>query len=108
MAAGPWNDEQCARIKARIEAEPCLYNARHKRDYVTMAAWMNEVGGKQIATPEIVGTIMAPAGADRWDMHIGKYVAVEAAPEPTDAEKAETAKDPWAEQRAAMGDVFGV
>jgi hypothetical protein len=103
---GPWNDTQKAKIKAVLEAEPCLYNARHKRDYLTMANWMNEVGKKQIATPEIVAEIMAPKAGDRWDMQAGKYVAVEQAPPPTAEDQAAAKVDPWAKQRAALGDVL--
>jgi len=91
-------DEQKARLKAALEAEPTLFNARHylnhpvHRDHslLTMACWLNEVGGKEIATPEMVADVLGirPPGAQ---------------PEPP---KQEPAVDVWKEQRAALGDVI--
>lgn len=101
-----FNDEQRAKLKAVLEAEPCLYNARHKRDYLVMSNWLNEVGGKQLAAPEDVAAIMVPAGPERWDAQLGKWVALEVPAVDAAAEAA--AADVWAEKRKELGDILGV
>jgi hypothetical protein len=97
----PFSAEQKAKVREILEAEPCLFNARHKRDYVTMAAWINEVVGQQSATAESVAEVMCPEGPDRWDPFIGKWVAVEASADDAPA------VDSWEAQRKALGSVLG-
>jgi hypothetical protein len=95
----PFNEDQTARIKAQLETQPCLYNARHylshpvHRDHslLTMACWLNEVGGKQLATPEIVAEILGVPGPGS---------------KPEEA-PVEPPSDDWKDVRAALGDVIG-
>ena len=102
-----FNEAQQAKLKSVLEAEPCLFNARHKRCYVTMANWLNEVGKKQLATPEDVAAIMVPKGPDRWDPLQGKWIAIEAPPSLTPEEEAAAKVDPWEAQRAALDSALG-
>lgn len=64
--AHPFTAEQAAKIKAALETEPCLHNARHYLNHAahrnmaldTMAAWLNEVGGKELATGAVVAEVL--------------------------------------------------
>lgn len=109
----PFKDEHKARVTEIIKAEPCLFNARHKHDYVTMAAWLNEVvGDSRFATPDDCKAIMANPGPETWDAMKGVWVPVIDArtPEEVAKEAADAAApqvDPWAEQRKALGDLVG-
>lgn len=92
--AHPFTDEQVAKIKDALANEPCLFNARHYLSHSvhrtmaldTMAAWLNEVGGKQLADGAMIAEILGVA-------------APGAAPETP----AEPAPDVWREQREALG-----
>lgn len=94
----PFTPEQSERIKGQLETQPCLYNARHyltnaaHRDHslLTMACWLNEVGGKEIATPEIVAEILGIPGPG------AKAEEAPAGPVP----------DVWADVRADLGDAL--
>jgi hypothetical protein len=96
----PFTPEQSERIKQQLLTQPCLYNARHYLDHplhrdhislLTMACWLNEVVGKQVATPEIIAEILGVPGP-------GPLPEAGAAVAPA---------DDWAETRAALGDVVG-
>ena len=91
--ATPFTPEQEAKIKAALLTEPCLHHARHyltvgahrQMALDTMAGWLNEVGGKSIATAEIVAEILGVPAPDASEP--------EAAPRP----------DEWVAKREELG-----
>jgi hypothetical protein len=57
------------KLKAAIVAEPCLFNARHHGDCLTVSIWVNETypqkDPKDAMTPEAVAALMA------WPLKLG-------------------------------------